>query len=210
MISLSDIKPLMIYLPDCKSWMEKHLERRKYFQDQGIENIKYVAGIHAQKWGLLGKHIYLRDGRPEEQFYIGDKKVGSYLSWYILFCMMDVMPDSHYWLIEDDCIFIEGWKEKLQQALQDVPDDFDFLFVGSCCTEGREQQHIKGDIWEVKYPQCGHCYIISKKCIPFLIETSRDPGEPIDVSLYYNSFPHLKVYTILPRLADQIDTNLAV
>lgn len=213
MISLFDIKPLSIFLPDDPEWMKEHAAAKEYFASQGLD-VYYVEGIHARKWGIQGRHIYLLDGRPQEQFYIGDNKVGTFLSWYLLYHIMKAMPHSHYLILESDCKLVEGWREKLEQALKDAPADFDFLFVGSCCAKDKEPVHVAGDVYEYPYrgeekwqyyPQCGHAYIIAKKCVQTLIDTQRDVANPVDVSLIKYAFPKLKICAILPRLADQGD-----
>ncbi len=212
MIQFSDIKPVVLWLPDAPEWVEQKENAEKYFAEQGIENIDWVAGIHAHKWGVQGTHIYLLDGRPEEQFKIGDKKVGGFLSQYVVYNSMLRSAESHFMFMETDCEFIDGWKEKLNEELKNVPEGFDFLFVGSCCAADKEPIHVAGDIYEfpfrgeenwTMYPQCGHCYIVAKKALPHIIATQRDAGNPADVSLVKYSFPQMKVYAILPRLAHQ-------
>lgn len=211
-ISLSDIQPLSIFLPDEQKWMDEYEKGKEYFESAGLDNIHFVEGIHARKWGVRGTHIYLLDGRAEEQFYIGTDKVGCFLSWYILYQVMKGMGKPYYMILESDCRFVDGWKEKLEQSLKDVPEDFDFLFVGSCCATDKEPIHVAGDIYHFPYrgedywqyyPQCGHCYIINQKCVQILIDTQRDTASPVDVSLIKHAFPKLNIYAILPRLADQ-------
>lgn len=220
-----DIKPVLLYLPDEQFWRDEHEAATVYLRDNGITDVEHIAGIHAHKFGVGGKHIYLLDGRPEEQFLIGDSKVGGFLSHYLLYCCMNVMQHSHYMVLEGDMRFADtcntckftsttgfGWRERLTAAMEDVPEDFDFLFLGSCCAEDKEPVHVKGDVYEFPYrgpekwqyyPQCGHCYIVAKKCLPHLIATQRDTASPVDVSLIKYAFPQLKVYAVLPRLADQ-------
>ena len=211
MIRLSDIKPISIFLPDDPAWMEQYEAAKDYFKSNGLD-VYWVEGIHAERWGLQGRHIYLLDGRPEEQFIIGLKKLGGFLSWYLLYHICKALPYQHYMFLETDCKFKDGWREKLQAEMANVPDDFDFLFVGSCCAEDKEPVHVAGNVYEFPYrgeekwqyyPQCGHCYIIARKCLQLLIETQRDTANPVDVSLIRYAFPKLKIYAILPRLADQ-------
>lgn len=218
MIQFADIKPISIFLPDEEKWMLQFEKAKEYFASQGLDTY-FVEGIHSEKWGIASKHIYLLDGRPEQQFYISDAKVGGFLSWYLLYHIAKVMPYSHFLFLETDCRFKDGWKEKLNEELNNVPEDFDFLFVGSCCAEDKEPVHVKGDVYEFPYrgedkwqfyPQCGHCYIIAQKAMQTLIDTQRDIANPVDVSLIKYAFPKLKIYAILPRLADQGDiVNIA-
>lgn len=200
------------YLPDDEEWVLRDMEGMRYFKDQGIEDIIWIAGVHAEKWGVMGRHIYLLDGKPEQQWYIGDGKVGCFLTQYIVYSCMNVMEDSHFLFLETDCRFNDGWKEKLEQALKDVPEDFDFLFAGNCCCEDKEPVHVKGDVYEFPYrgeskkyhyPQCAHMMIIAKKAIPLLIKTQRDVANPPDVSLINFAFPSLKIFAIIPRIATQ-------
>lgn len=211
MIQLSDVRPVSIFLPDDPKWMEQYREAKNYFAANGLD-VYWVEGIHAEKWGIQGRHIYLLDGRPEEQFMIGLKKLGGFLSWYLLYHICKALGNSHFMFLETDCKFKEGWRDKLQEQLAYVPDDFDFLFVGSCCAADKEPVHVAGDVYEFPYrgaekwqyyPQCGHCYIIASKCLQLLIDTQRDTANPVDVSLIRYAFPQLKIYAILPRLADQ-------
>lgn len=210
-ISVDDIQPLCIHLPDEQKWVNEHNEAKEYFSSQGL-NVHYVEGIHARKFGLRGTHIYLLDNRPEEQFYIGTDKVGCFLSWYLLYQVMKAMGKPYYMILESDCKFTDGWREKLNEALKHTPEDFDFLFVGSCCAENKEPVHVEENIFHYPYrgaekwdyyPQCGHCYIINLKCVQTLIDTQRDTASPVDISLIKHAFPKLNIYAILPRLADQ-------
>lgn len=212
-----EIKPIVLTIPDTKEWVARDEKGLKYFAEQGITDIETIKGIHSHKWGVDGKHIYLLDGRPEQQFLIGQAKVGCFLSLYVVYSCMNVMPDSHFLFLETDCQFESGWKDKLEQALIDVPADFDFLFVGSCCAADKQPAHVKGDVYEFPYrgeamwdwyPQCGHAMIIAKKVVPKVIERCRDTANPIDVALIRYVFPDSKVYAILPRLAHQGSTEL--
>jgi GR25 family glycosyltransferase involved in LPS biosynthesis len=129
---------------------------------------------------------------------------------------MTALPYDYFMVMEDDVIFNEGWRKKLEQALKDVPNDFDFLFVGSACAEDKEPTNIKGDVWHFPkregkadyYPQTGYCYIVAKKALPILIATQRDTADQVDVSLIYKAFPYLNIYAILPRLAEQNQTEI--
>lgn len=207
-----DIKPVLLYLPDEKKYADEHEAASIYLAERGIWDAQHIAGIHAHKFGIQGTHIYLLDNRAHEQFNVGPKNVGCFVSHYILYSCMNVMPDNHFMVLETDMRFAANWQKRLDAAMADVPEDFDFLFVGSCCAADKEPVHVKGEVYEFPYrgeekwdwyPQCGHCYIVAKKCIPYLIATQRDCASPIDISLIKHSFPLLKVYAVLPRIADQ-------
>lgn len=185
-------------------------------------------------WGRL-IHKYgntLPNLMPDElknPYYIGDPKVGGIISHYILYNVMAAMPHDYFMVLEGDARFIDGWKEKLEAALKIIPPDFDFLYVGHSdaadkegvavlssagggAPQGAEVEglyhypHREGK--ENYYPMCGHCYIVAKKALPIILATQRGTSDPVDIQLIYDAFPHLNVYAILPRLADQPGTNL--
>lgn len=181
---------------------------RQHFAQHGI-NAEFFVGVHGEKMGLNTTHPYMVDRKEgDELFFAGPKPVGIFLSHYMLWDAMQLLPEQHTFILEDDAKFQDGWKEKFERALQDVPADFDILFVGSCCCNHRPTTHIKGLINEVKYPMCFHAYVVAKKAVPHLLATNRDCYAPIDISVTFHSFDKLKVYTILPRIVDQFNTEI--
>jgi GR25 family glycosyltransferase involved in LPS biosynthesis len=107
-------------------------------------------------------------------------------------------------------ILCENWQERYEQAMKDVPADFDVLFLGSCCTNGhKDKAQVRGEIHWVKHAQCLHAYVVAKKAIGTMIDTLPDWFGPVDCLLVLNTFPQLKVYAALPRLADQLNTEIS-
>ena len=212
------LKPILLYLPDQHSWIEKWRLAQDHLNQQGFEGVYELAGCHAAEWGIQGNHIFLLDGRPEEKHYVGDGNVGNYISQYAAYLVMDALDYEFYWYCEGDMRLKEGWRKKLEQALEDIGDkNWDILYVGSCCCGGKTSKHIKGDVYEFPYlgehawnvfPLCTHSYIINKRCIKHMIATNRDVANNTDISMQYNSFPKMRVLAILPRLAEQFENNL--
>lgn len=203
------VQPISIRL-EGNRWDERVKRGDEYFKSQGIHDVYWVFGIHADVMGIKASRPYVRDPQNiETGETVKTKTVGSYLSLYMIYNIALSHPEWEYILIlEDDARFVEGWMDKLNQALIDVPSDFDWLFIGSCCTEGRDSKHIGGNVYEVKYPLCGHASLVARKALPHIIETSQHADYPMDVSLFDFTFDKLKVYTILPRLAEQENTPL--
>lgn len=196
-----NIRPFVVVLQEMP---EKEAFIQAHFKSVGIEAESF-NGISADVSGLKTVHPYEVDA-PGSGWNIGRKSVATWMSFYMLWSAMNLLPESHYLQLEWDCHFPDNWKGRVEQALRDVPPDFDLLFVGSCCTQGAEKTHIRGEVWEVKYPQCGHCLIIAKKALPVLLRTQRKVYAPLDISVKLHSCPLLKCYTIMPRVTDQFDT----
>lgn len=212
-----EIQPIAPYLPDEPKWVERDNKAKEYFAQEGITDVHWVPGIHAEAFGIAGTHIYLLDNRPEEKHMIGPHKVAGYLTNYMMYAVMDAMPSPYFMYLETDCRFKEGWREGVEKALEDIPEDFDYLFVGSCCAKDKQPILVKDNLYHFPYrginkwyyyPVCAHCMIIAKKAVPTILATQRDCANPADIGIMRYAFPKLKVYAILPRLADQGPTYI--
>lgn len=209
-ISGYEIQPIMLYLPDTEKWRNRYEEGKKHFEEQGIENIIIVYGIYGDGFGIQGTHLYEYDN-PGGKHQIGVANTALCLSMYIVYNVENNLPNSHFLFLEDDTRFNEGWKEIVEQALKEIPPDFDFLFIGSCCAEGKEKVKVGTNLYHfpntqkkyAEYPLCGNAYIVAKKPIPKILETQRDAYVNADINLAVNTFPYLKVYAILPRVCEQ-------
>lgn len=137
---------------------------------------------------------------------IGPKHVAACLSHYLLWKCMEMQPDESFIVFEYDVRLPSGWRERFDAMMRDVPDDWDLIFLGSCCCAGRETKHIAGEIYEVRWPLCGHAQLIRKKALPILLAEHQKIWAPLDVALYYGALPKLRVYTVLPELATQHGT----
>lgn len=213
-ISGYNIQPVMLYLPDTEEWRNRYAEGKKHFEEQGIENIISVWGIHGEHFGIQGTHFYEHDN-PGGHHQIGVARTAGFLSMYIVYNVENNLPDSHFLYLEDDTRFNEGWKEIVEQALKEIPSDFDFLFIGSCCAGHKERSKIGTHLFHypntdkqyAEYPLCGNAYIVAKKAIPTILETQRDAYVNADINLAVNTFNHLKVFAILPRVCEQLNNE---
>ena len=177
-----------------------------HLKERGIEGAEVVYGINAEVAGLSTSHTYDVD-HPGTGFRIGTKLTGVYIGHYMLWTVCNALPDSHFLLLEYDVQLAENFRERMVQAIRDTPEDFDFLFLGSCCTKGHPTTHIKGEVFDVRYPQCNHAMLVAKKCLPYVLATQRKCYAPVDCGLIFHSFPALKVFTVKPSMASQLGTE---
>lgn len=157
--------------------------------------------------GLRTMHNYEFDA-PGSGWNIGPKGVALLVSFQTFWRAALYMPEDYFLFIEFDAKFHPNWKARTEQALKDCPPDFDFLFLGSCCTDGKPKTHVKGDVYKMKSVMCNHAQIVAKKAIPTILRTQRKFWAPWDIALANSTFPHLQVYVILPRCVDQFSTEI--
>jgi GR25 family glycosyltransferase involved in LPS biosynthesis len=197
------LRTFCITLPESP---QRKARAAEHFKSVDIQT-EWFDGIHAEKFGIQTHHTYEHDN-PGTNFRIGFKPTGIWLSHFMLWSALRLLWDDYFLILEDDAKFEKNWHQRLVDALQSVPKDFDMLYVGSCCCKDRPMKLIKNQVWEVKYPMCTHAYIVAKKALPTILRTQRKIYAPIDIGLAFDTLPLLKVYTVLPRIVDQFDTKL--
>jgi len=194
------IRPFVVVvpeLPDKTSFILKH------FREVGIE-AETFNGIHGVTSGLHTIHNYEVD-HPGSKWNIGISPVATWLSFYMLWSAMNLLPDTHFMTLEWDAQFPENWRERTEAALRNVPKDFDLLYLGSCCCDGKPKNHVAGEVFDLRYPMCGQATIVAKKALPVMLATQRKIYAPLDISLAFHTLHLLKCYTILPRIVQQFD-----
>ncbi len=137
---------------------------------------------------------------------IGSKHIAATLTHWACWKVCSHLPDDLFWILEYDVRMSDNWREQYAEAMANIPEDFDILFIGHCCLAGRETKHISGNIYEVKWPLCGHGLCIRKKALPTLLREHQTIRMPLDIAMYYTSLPQLKVYCMVPPLVTQHGT----
>ena len=178
-----------------------------HLRERGV-SFEPFLGINGARWGLATTLVYAEDG-PGTGFKIGSKTIGMTLSHYMLWKLFNYLEGDYWMVCEDDVRFHTDWRERLQRALETAPPDWDMIYAGSCnCGHGQHTQVGHG-LYQVGFPMCTHCYIVRRKALLVLYETQQLAWAGIDLQLGFRSFPKLKVYTILPRLAEQHETIIS-
>lgn len=142
------------------------------------------------------------------------KHVAATLTHYLLWKVMEYQPDESFVALEFDVRFVEGWQERFTEVMEFLPDDWDLVYLGSCCCKGRNTYPvIKNDVqsnnlYDVRYPLCGHAIWYRKKCLETLLNIHQKINMPLDIAMFHLSLDKLRVYTVLPSLIEQHNTFL--
>lgn len=183
-------------------------QSRAHFAERGVL-VQWYYGIHAQRIGVnaVVRSDVISPNDPDQNHSIGMMPSGCWLSHRALWAALLLLPDDNFFVIEADAKFSADWRSRFDAALRDVPNDWDMLYVGSCCTSG-SKRYVRGEIYEEARPQCLHAYCVQKKALLPLCEMADDLGvrKPIDSMLCDHA--RLRIYTVLPRIVDQHDTIL--
>ena len=185
---------------------DSHTAAVKHFAERDV-SAKFVNGIHGERFGILAWRPYRQD-HPTRGSLINISQVGLALTHYMVWNICLHFDDDVFLILEDDAEFSENWKERLNQALLDAPDDWDIIQLGGTHCFDKPQTHIAGELFEVKYPFCTHAYMVNRKALEVLILNMRDAAMHIDIGLIEHAYPKLKVLTVLPRICNQRGNDL--
>lgn len=198
------MKVLCITIPELPG---EEATAKAHFDSVGL-SVEFVHGIHGVKSGIDSTLPYEFDN-PGSGFKVGPKIISLALNHYIAWSICKALPDEMFLVLESDAKFEEDWKARLNQALLDIPEDWEVLMLGSCNCAGKPMEHIKGNIHRVDtsnphhMPQCSQATLYRPSAIKTILETQRKFYTGIDLALIFHSFPLLKLYAYLPRLVDQ-------
>lgn len=184
---------------------------QNHLKDCGITDFKLFYGINAVKSGLKTEFTYDIDF-PGAGYKINDKQLGCTLSHWILWNHLEFvsrdLEDDYWMIVEDDVVFRDGWKQKIEDALRDLPKDWDTLYAGHCCLMDKIDGYVREGLLIAK-PFCTHCYIVRKKALQVLIDENEKIWAPVDIQMYFGSSKKLKTFAIYPRVADQDGTVIS-
>lgn len=140
--------------------------------------------------------------------HIGPKHIAATLSHMAIWFVMSYQPDDHFIVFEYDVRIATNFAEQYAEVMENLPDDWQVCFLGSCCCAGRKQTQIKGNVYEVEMPLCGHALMYRKSALPILIREHQKIHQPLDIAMVTQSLPLLKTYVVLPRIVEQHGTPL--
>lgn len=195
----------IITLPRCH---DKYQETQAHLVREGIYAQPFY-GFDYQITGLETSWTYELD-HPGSGYHIGPKMVSMHLSHYLLWKVLSYLPHDVTVILEDDVRFLRGWREHFDEGVTHLPDDWDLLYIGSCCAEERRDiQPVWGRLCKINHALCTHAYVVRKKALSVLLEHGQKVWTNIDLSIALCCMPHLQCFAFLPRLANQLDTVIS-
>lgn len=103
-------------------------------------------------------------------------------------------------VFEDDSAFVEDFEAKLNKAMDNLPDDWDMVYLGANLVDTKKVN----DYWHKSYRCCStHAYAVKKEALPKLIESANNYDGHIDMA-YSLVHPELNVYLARPTLVYQV------
>lgn len=202
-----------------------------HFAERGVPISGYAMGLHKTTSGLTTTHPYMVD-RPDPdapRYVMGPHPTNIWIGHYLVWNALILSGDPAWCVLECDAKFPPDWRPRVEQAFHEAPADWDLIYLGSCCTAGRQATPVLGTttLYQIAgtAPQCNHAYALTRAAAEILVTTLRKVWAPIDIQqaseCWGSPLPRcvppvappvrpLQVYTVLPRIIDQWDTDLGV
>lgn len=196
------MRAICISLPERPERIER---ARAHFADRGLTDVEFLYGINGPVAGLATWHMY-EVHNPGGGFRIGPKPTGCWLSHYMAWSCVTIMPDDACLILEDDAELDVDFMDKFAQAMRDVPSDYAIFHLGSCCLGSADKRHVAGSVHECKAQECLHAYVLRRSGAEYLVRTMRKCWGPVDSQLVVECYPHMRTYAVVPRIAAQFDT----
>jgi len=190
-----------------KSAVKRRETVSNHLKSHGIDFHLFDA-INGPRMGLDTRLSYLDDHpdwKPEDgpTYRIGQGVLGCAMSHYTVWRIMEYLNDDYFFVVEDDVELCEGFKEKLMATIQNLPSDWQFVFVGHCCLDPKMVMVREGIAHTPHPPMCNHAYMVRKTAVKHLIETNELMYAPIDIQLQKRTLPTISHYSLVPPLAIQ-------
>ncbi len=83
-------------------------------------------------------------------------------------------------VLEDDAILKDNFIEEFNKYSDEIPTDYDLLWVGSCCGLHAKPLEDGKHIYKKNGSRCTHAYLISKKCAIKMMEYHKINNSPAD------------------------------
>jgi GR25 family glycosyltransferase involved in LPS biosynthesis len=118
-------------------------------------------------------------------------------------------------IIEDDCLFVENFNEKLEDFIKNVPSDWDMLYFGANHNYhmGKETIKINEKCIKLNNSYSAHCVLLKKKVFEELIEKIKDFSIENDIMMSnlqnkYNTYSSSEVLATQTESHSDIENKI--
>ena len=194
-----------IFCLTLKDTPKRREHAEKHFKQFGLD-VEFFDGINGDKFGLKTTIPYKDDNPDGPDYFIKQGRIGCLLSHYMLWQTLWHLPYEEILILEDGAFLCENFQQKFLEFKKDLPDDWQYVFVGHCCLPPNEYQIKVTDniITTTHPPMCTHAYMIKKSSIPVLLDTNHQAWAAVDIQIQKKTLKILKHYVFMPPLIEQV------
>jgi len=197
-----------------KSRTDRRINMKHRLSELGIESIR-IEGINAGEYDT-GNLVF-----GEQKKHLNNAEIGCFLTHHNLY--KTILDEGHETalILEDDALFLEGYKEVVEQAMKDIPKDWDLLYLGQANYDSIKiaqsaelkthaiKENIAGQLFKASRCWLTHAYVVNRKALPKLIEGTQVLYASID-GVLADLQENLNVYAIYPNIVKQDGTQSSI
>lgn len=133
---------------------------------------------------------------------IKEGAVGCSLSHLYIMKMAKQLGLSNYLVLEDDVKFIDNFIEIFPHIMNQVPSDWDMLYLGGQHIHGRNIQRVTENIYKCEYTLTTHSFAVKNTVYDLFIDKLIDITKPCDVH-FAEEHKNINAYVCIPHLTWQ-------
>jgi len=201
------------YYINMKDRGDRRANMKQRLSEMGINAVR-VDGING---GEIIDHLDF--GQVKKK--LNNAEIGCFLSHHNLY--KRILEEGHETalILEDDCLFLEGYKEVVEQALKDIPKDWDMLYLGQANYDSIKiaqsallfsnaiKENVSGRLYKASRCWLTHAYVVNRRVLPKLIEGTKVLYASID-GVLADLQENLNVYAIYPNIVKQDGTRSSI
>lgn len=171
-------------------------KRRDRWESASLEFDKFNLKVERVS-GIEGKSLNL-EFPPE----IKEGAVGCALSQLFTIKLAKQNNLDNFLLLEDDISFSEDLNQNFFKIKEEIPEDWDMLYLGGQHFHGMNLQKITDHVYKCEYTLAAHSVAFKNTVYDRFIEKLVDITKPCDVH-YAESHKEINAYVIIPHLTWQ-------
>lgn len=184
---MSDLPPT--YVITLREFPHRRKATQTHFDESGIR-VKWVYGINGSAAGIRSAfpHDYKDDGSA---IFIHPKVLAVCLSQVFVLQMALLEGHDEFFVMEDDVVLCDGFKEKWLALRKSLPQDIDVIQCAVTCYEDKPACAINQYLEHRNWPFCCTCNWWRRDAAEFALKTVWPLNSPIDIIFADRVFPFL-------------------
>ena len=190
---------------EANPWRNEVVAER--FKAEGLD-VEFFYGLHGTTVGIMPTTT-VWDVERDHTYRINPGKTSIMFSKIMLFQHILDKGYDEVLIFENDVKFVQYFREEFEASYNALPEDWQAVHVGSCCTEGRPQTKINDRVMQINFPLCCHALMFKREAVKLALKELKRAycGTPSDTILQRRVYPKLNHYCFMPQLVFQDATD---
>jgi len=195
-----------LYICHWKKLKNRKKEILEILKEENILEYEFNEKYDKDNWDIDElKKLYPYAFKPTPSGrYLNNSEISLLLKHYDIISQLSSNNIKYALVLEDDVILCDNFLHHLENCFEELPKDWDLVWVGTCCNLHEPKIGDKLVYKTNRGSRCTHAYLISKSCANKIMNNLDRITEAIDHSFnFFIKELKLNNYWIEPPLAIQ-------